>query len=180
MEACEQTAGLSVLEHGKMVNRYYTDIYEHLLEGKELVYDWRLPDWVYQYKEYISANLLDKAITDEYQLYHDCGKPYCLVVEDGKSHFPNHAATSYHTWISAGGNLLAAELMLADMDVHLMKDEQVVSFCKSENAVTLLLTALAEIHANCGMFGGEESVSFKIKYKHLKRRGGAILRTLTG
>ena len=61
-----------------------------------------------------------------------------------------------------------------------MKAEDVIGFCSQQEAPTLLLTGLAEIHANAGMFGGVASVSFKIKWKQLDRRGQAICRRLFG
>jgi hypothetical protein len=36
---------------------------------------------------------------------------------------------------------------------------------------SLLITSLAEIHANAELFGGVDSVSFKSKYKQIDRRG---------
>lgn len=41
----------------------------------------------------------------------------------------------------------------------------------TEQLSALLLTSLAEIHANAEMFGGVESTSFKSKYKQIDRRG---------
>ena len=66
-----------------------------------------------------------------------------------------------------------------DMDIHLLKGDGVPEFAIRPEAATLLLTGLAEVHANAAMFGGIESTSFKMKFKHLKRRGNAISRHLT-
>jgi hypothetical protein len=63
-----------------------------------------------------------------------------------------------------------------DMDIHLLKDVDVLEFSKRPEAMTLLLTGLSEIHSNCAMFGGIESTSFKIKWKHINKRGNAILK----
>jgi hypothetical protein len=53
-----------------------------------------------------------------------------------------------------------------------MKAEDVEDFCKDPKmACTLLLSALAEVHSNANMFGGIDSTSFKIKWKHLDKRG---------
>ena len=181
MENCEQTSGLSVLEHGRAVNEYYTDIYNHIKFGSPLKHQWRMPDWMGKFKGHLEGKLLDKAVTDEYQIYHDCGKPYVVQVdENGKRHFPGHAEASRRVWLETGGNPVAAELMGMDMDVHLLKDEGVKKFCENPYAVTLLLTGFAEIHANCQMFGGPDSTSFKIKWKHLNRRGNSITNTLAG
>jgi hypothetical protein len=65
-----------------------------------------------------------------------------------------------------------------DMDVHLMKAADITEFIKRPEAITLLITALCEIHSNCAMFGGIESTSFKIKWKHIDKRGRAIFKTL--
>jgi hypothetical protein len=179
MKSCEQTTGLSVLQHGYDVNMFYTDIYNHVVFGDDLKLVWKLPDWLDDFKNCLSKTLIDKTLTDEYQIFHDCGKPYVVTVDDeGKRHFPNHSEMSYQVWLNAGGNHVVAELIRKDMDVHLLKDEGVEEFCKSQHATTLLLTGFAEIHANSQMFGGIDSTSFKIKWKHLNRRGKAIVSRL--
>jgi len=61
-----------------------------------------------------------------------------------------------------------------DMDIHLLKDVGVNDFAQKEEAATLLLTGLAEIHSNAEMFGGIESTSFKIKWKQINKRGKKI------
>jgi hypothetical protein len=111
-----------------------------------------------------------------YHLYHDCGKPHCLVFdEEGRRHFPNHAAASYLTWGRHSDNRQIGNLILMDMDIHLLKAEGLAEFAARPEALSLLLTGLAEVHANASMFGGIESTSFKIKYKHLDKRGKQIL-----
>lgn len=60
------------------------------------------------------------------------------------------------------------------MDVHLLKAVDIPEFKARPQAIALLLTGLAEIHANASMFGGLESTSFKIKWKHLDKRGRQI------
>jgi hypothetical protein len=65
-----------------------------------------------------------------------------------------------------------------DMDIHLLKDAGVAEFAKRPQARALLLTGLAEIHANASMFGGFESIGFKSKWKQIDRRGKAILREI--
>ena len=44
--------------------------------------------------------------------------------------------------------------------------------------MSLLLAGLAEIHSNAEMFGGLDSVSFKIKWKQINKRGKAICKLL--
>jgi len=65
------------------------------------------------------------------------------------------------------------------MNIHLLKDVDIQSFCDNEYAATLLLTGLAEIHANADMFGGIESTSFKMKWKQINRRGKKISRIIS-
>lgn len=173
MRACEQTAGMSVLEHGLQVARHFNDLRQHVLFGHPLQYEWKLPDWAYDPQ--LWQQLIPHRHVVRYQVYHDCGKPLCRTTdEQGRVHFPDHATVSANLWRSLGQHELEAELMAHDMDVHLLKDEGVSTFCQSPLAATLLLTGLAEIHANAAMFGGVDSVSFKIKHKHLSRRGKAI------
>ena len=181
MSNCEQTIGMSVLEHGESVNRYYGDLMDHLRNGSDLKYEWKLPEWIYEHKDFILSNLMDDSIVNEYQIYHDCGKPYCRTVDaDGRVHFPSHALMSEHVWLEAGGDPQVGRLIGMDMDIHIMKAVDIPEFVQKPEAITLLITALCEIHSNCSMFGGTESTSFKIKWKHTDKRGKAILKTMTG
>lgn len=180
MSNCEQTKGMSVLEHGESVNRYFDDLYNHITIGTELKYEWKLPNWIQEHKDLIVEKLLDRETIDTYQVYHDCGKPYCCTVDDeGRQHFPDHAAMSENTWLKYGGSEQVARLIGMDMVVHTMKAEDIPDFVLMPEAMTLLITALCEVHSNCAMFGGIESTSFKIKWKHLDKRGRAILKILT-
>lgn len=105
------------------------------------------------------------------------GKPSCRTVgPDGRHHFPDHAAVSARVWRAAGGCEAVARLIEQDMDLHLLKAEDVPAFSDRPHAFALLLTALAEVHANASMFGGMESTGFKIKWKHVDKRGRAILK----
>ena len=56
MESCEQTKGQSVLQHGKMVFKYFQDLYYHLVKGSDLKHEWKLPDWIYD--KYLINNLV--------------------------------------------------------------------------------------------------------------------------
>src|SRR3546814_11232276 len=84
--------------------------------------------------------------------------------------FPDHAAISEAAWLAAGGDPEIGDLIGMDMDVHLLKGDDVESFSKRPQARALLITALSEVHANASMFGGIESTRFKIKWKHLDKR----------
>lgn len=178
MRKTEQMPNLSVLDHGFQVARYFEDLRQHVLFKKPLKYTWRLPDWVYS--PVLWQALPDLKILRQYQIYHDCGKPFCRTVdEEGKSHFPDHANVSADIWLALTGQENEATLMRRDMDVHLLKGNQVKAFCEQPFAAALLLTGLSEVHANASMFGGIESTSFKIKFKQLNRRGKAIVDLLT-
>jgi len=180
MKNTEQMTGLSVFEHGVSVNNKFIELYDYLYNGKELVSDWKLPEWVESNKELIKDKLLLLDIINEYQIYHDCGKPYCMEVDsDGRRHFPDHANKSYEIWTQTGGNKQVGELIRMDMDIHLLKDIGVLEFSAKTESITLLMTGLCEVHANADMFGGIESTSFKIKMKQINKRGKAILKTLT-
>lgn len=168
-----QTQGMNVYQHGKMVHDYFCDLRNHILKEAELKYSWRLPEWALN--KTLWDQLIDFDIIKEYQVYHDSGKPYCLVVdESGRQHFPDHANVSEQVWLRIGGNPVAARCMGLDMLVHTMKADQVPYLSQLPEARTLLLTALCEVHANASMFGGIESVSFKSKYKQIDRRGKAL------
>lgn len=174
MLACEQTAGLDVLAHGRLVHDHYKALVGALEEGRLPEGDWRLPDWVRS--PVLLERRLPAEVVAEYQIFHDCGKPYCLEIDDaGRRHFPGHAAMSEQVWLAVGGDPLAARLMGMDMDAHLLKAEDTAAFAARPEAATLLLTALAEIHANASMFGGTGSDSFKIKAKRLSQRGKQVV-----
>lgn len=177
MKLCEQTTGLSVLAHGESVHHYYLDLRNHVLDGSPLRFDWKIPDWLRA--PALWAARLDEAVLSEYQIYHDNGKPFCLEIDaDGRTHFPNHAQVSSDLWTAVGGSEKAALLMSLDMEVHTMKADDLEAFCKRPEAASLLITAMCEIHSNAAMFGGIDSTSFKMKWKHLDRRGKQIVKAL--
>jgi hypothetical protein len=173
MRETQQMPNLSVLQHGFQVARYFDDLRQHIEHNTPLKYEWKLPEWVFNKALWEQVMPLKKVRT--YQIMHDCGKPFCRTVDDeGKQHFPDHAATSANIWLSLTGEEDVAYLMAHDMDIHLLKGNQVEQFSQQPQAATLLLTGLSELHANASMFGGIESTSFKIKFKQLNRRGKAI------
>ena len=176
MKTCEQTKGMSVLQHGESVRDYLFDLIKHLRTGTPLKYEWKLPDWVLENKDLILSSLPDNDTLELYTKFHDCGKPFCLKIDnEGRRHFPNHAQISYDIFKSVFDNPVASELILHDMDIHLLKADGVELFSKNPYALTLLLTGLAEIHSNANMFGGIESTSFKIKWKCINQRGKQII-----
>lgn len=165
------------MQHGILVNQYFLDLYSHLQFNTRLAYEWKIPAWAYTYKDKILENLLPIGILSTYQIYHDIGKPFCKTydIDTRKPHFHNHAEVSSQTY---PGEDSVKELIASDMLVHTIKDKDLDEFCKREDAISLLLTGLAEIHANAEMFGGLDSKSFKIKYKQIESRGKGIFRRL--
>jgi hypothetical protein len=175
MKACEQTSGISVLRHGELVRDFYDDLIAHLEKGSPLRGEWKLPDWVADPR--VLARQLDRETVREYCRMHDCGKPSVRTVdEEGRQHFPGHAAASECIWLEIGGDPRIGRLIGMDMDIHTIKDADVVEFAGRPEAATLMLVGLSEIHANASMFGGIDSVSFKMKWKQIDKRGRAILK----
>lgn len=177
MTACEQTKGMSVLQHGQLVSEYYRDLISHLRNKTPLKYQWRIPEWVIEKKDLIFDHLYDDSTMARYHVHHDCGKPYCRTVdEEGKQHFPDHANVSYEVWNKLfPDDKTVAILIKSDMDIHCLKSEDLHEFSINPHAVSLILTGLSEIHANASMFGGIESTSFKIKWKQIDKRGRQVI-----
>lgn len=179
MLRCEQTKGQSVFQHGRSVESYVKEFLIYLKGIKSLDREWNLPEWVSDYKNHIVDNVMEDKIF-EYARYHDCGKPYCRIEDDKGVHFPNHASVSREVYLHLGGDNTVANLIGWDMCLHVFNAEEIKKYCDSEwtaqEAVTLLVAALSEIHSNARMFGGIESVSFKIKFKQLVKRGKQILK----
>ena len=175
---CKQYNNQSILEHGISVRNYFIDLFEYL-NGKKLKYHWKIPEWLESNKQFVLNNLLDIKIIELYTIFHDCGKPYCIVEQNNNIHFTNHANISYEIWTSLFPDQnQVASLIKMDMDIHTIKAEQLKEFVKRKECITLLLVGLSEIHSNAEMFGGIDSNSFKIKYKHIDRRGKAIINVL--
>lgn len=180
MKNCQQTVSQSVYEHGISVRDHVFQLLDYLKTGT-IKDGWRLPEWLTQYRTQILNSLCPLDIIEEYTIYHDCGKPYCITIDDaGRRHFPNHADVSAQTWKEAGGHEQAQKLISMDMVIHTMKASDIDEFIKHSEATTLLLTGLAEVHSNSRMFGGIESDSFKIKWKQIDKRGKAICQKLFG
>jgi hypothetical protein len=179
MKSCEQTKGQSIYEHCWSVWEYFQDLHNHLRYGNPLEYTWKLPDWIYTYKEELLEKLLYLDTIEEYLKFHDCSKPFIKTTDiNGKVHFPNHAEKSSEIWLQAGGSKQSAELIRMDMEIHTINADDLCEFCSREECITLLLSGLAEIHSNAEMFGGIGSTSFKIKWKQIDRRGRAICKKL--
>jgi hypothetical protein len=173
MHGTEQFPGMSVLDHGKDVFARYLD----LISDKTQL-QWRMPDWV----EKLKPLQLPLEIMKHYLIYHDCGKPFCRIVDaDGKQHFPNHAQISYETWMQYAEteeDRQIGKLILMDMDAHTLKGDAIDEFIKQPEAPSLLLAALAEIHSNASWLNQLESDQFKIKLKRLDKIGKRLVANL--
>ena len=177
MQECPQTATQSVYDHGLSVRSHFLQLLTYLDDG--WLTGWKAPEWLLKYRKEIREKLLPTDIIMEYTLYHDCGKPYCLTLdENGKRHFPDHAEKSYQTWLSVDGDLQVAKLIRMDMMIHTIKAAEIDNFVRHPECITLLLAGLAEIHSNAKMFGGTESESFKIKWNQINKRGKIICQKL--
>ena len=179
MKECNQNSFQTIYDHGVSVSETLSKLINYIKYNIPLENKWIIPKWLEENKEKIKNKLMDDDILLEYALFHDCGKPFCIEKDiDGKTHFPNHAKISEKIWIENGGNELIGKLISMDMDIHLLKDSGIEEFCKRKESISLLITGLAEIHANSEMFGGYNALSFKIKFKNIERRGNAILKIL--
>jgi len=178
MQACSQSNTQNVLQHGLSVYGWFEELLAYLAEGRSLSRTWRLPEWIHD--PLLLQRLLPMETLRTYQIFHDCGKPYCIEYdEQGKRHFPNHEDWSWHTWLNElGGDRQVATLMQLDMDIHRLKACELEDFAALPEAVSLILTGLCEVHSNADMFGGIESTSFKIKYKQIEKRGRQVLEIL--
>ena len=166
MSSCLQSEHQTILQHGEAVANKFKDLISGRTEG------WRLPNWFIEHSDLLISRLPDLRILETYQIYHDCGKPFCSTIDsEGRRHFPDHARISSAVWRTLGGDQYTAHLIEHDMDMHLLKPADAASYSHLDIAPALLLTALAEIHANAEMFGGIESTSFKIKWKCLSKTG---------
>ena len=173
MKNCPQTKTQSVYDHG-------LSVWEHtkkLIKGD--FENFKLPDWFKDNHREIVNNLHKIDIVKQYNIFHDCGKPYCIEYDsEGKKHFPNHAQISsqiYSNFIS--DNKDVEFLILNDMALHTSTAKEIENMnLDKKTSFTLLITALAEIHSNAGMFGGIDSTSFKIKWKKLNKRGKQLIK----
>ena len=175
MTTTMQTDTQNVLQHGISVWAFTQRIMNRQWEGM------KIPKWLSENKDYILANLHDTETIENYNIYHDCGKPFCLHIDsDGRRHYPNHAEVSYNTYLAYFECKVTATLIRNDMLIHTARTDQInqVNLSKKD-LLTLLITALAEVHSNAEMFGGIESISFKMKYKKIEQRGNQIIKNIT-
>jgi hypothetical protein len=180
MLRCPQTKGQSVLEHGLSVNRYLVDL---LSDCPLSDYEWQIPDYFDDYEKSLLDNLYSRDILDRYTIYHDCGKPYCIVTDASGNHFPDHARISKYIYSSLTDDPTVSNLIGWDMVLHTSTAAELEKYLKiwtPKDAASLFIVALCELHSNAAMFGGVDSTSFKIKYKRLRKRGKQLCKYFFG
>lgn len=178
MLLCEQTRGQTVYQHGQSVLKHFNEIRDFIETNNFSDDNWRIPDWLKIYGSEIMSNVHNHELVSEYLIFHDLGKPFCRIQENGVTRFPNHAEVSKNIWISLGRSEIVGNLIGWDMHIHIKSSDELRQCCEKDwnikDAFTLLLASLAEIHSNSKMFGGINSVNFKIKFKNLEKRGKQI------
>lgn len=184
MRGCEQAPGWSIFHHGIDVACRYKDLHEWFQDHKTRrpMHAWDLPTATIEHLDDLWTYARDPHRTRAYHVYHDCGKPFTLMIdEQGRRRFPNHAEVSARIFRQIfPDDEENAPLVEQDMLCHTLKGEAADKFARSPDAPTLIFTAWAELHSNAErVFGGLESVSFKIKQKKLTRMTNLIWRALT-
>ncbi len=170
MRACEQAPGLDMWAHGEWVHTHYQRLYDALLQGQAPK---ELQAWFTRALGGDHGCLLSPQEARAYHIYHDCGKPLALKVdEDGRRHFPQHADISAAQYaLLFPTDIQTRGLIARDMDFHVARGDAISQAWALPHAPTLYLTAWAEIYANASMFGGEASQSFCIKKSRLVQCG---------
>lgn len=177
MNNCYQTKSQTIFQHGESVHSYYVDLL-NILKNTSTKYEWRKPLWFETHSDILLKSQLPIDIVKKYHIYHDCGKPYCIMIDEvGRQHFPDHANISSNVYKNIFGDDMISTLIKHDMDIHILKSENdFIEFNNNEHKYTLLLTGLAEVHSNANMFGGISSDSFKIKFKKIDKIGKRLLK----
>jgi len=183
MRSYLQSKGLSILDHGLSVRRWYLDLLGHVVSGSPLLLRWRMPEWIGSPVLRRLLTQADDSLIGLYQVYHDCGKPLCREVDaEGRQHFPDHAAVSARRWRECSdgppGSEEIACLIGMDMDVHSLRPGGVAEFASRPQAGVLLATGLSELHSNAEMFGGTCSPGFRSKHKRISILGGRVLEAI--
>lgn len=187
MQWCEQTQGQTIWEHGQSVKDYFFDLVGFITNPSHVCQfdDWRFPEWFLSYGPRIVSVLPPVWELEKYTTWHDVGKPTCRTISDDGLvvQFPNHAKVSTELFRKTYPEQeRVARLIERDMDIHKLSGEGVPEFVAKVGSLSdlaaLLVAGVAEIHSNARLFGGTSSESFKIKWKHLSRRGMAICKVV--
>lgn len=170
MNTCYQFQEQTTLEHGYAVYDAYLRLMKE--QGNE-----PKPEWLKENFNWFASKQLCPEILKYYLIYHDCAKFKTISIDSaGNQHFLDHAQASKQLWEELFGESMVSELIGRDMDMHLLKPSLISSYDRPDLMPTLLVCALAELHANAAMFGGFDSISFKIKFKALSRLGNTFIK----
>lgn len=172
MMECEQGNGVSVYQHGISVAHRYSELWKFVTTGtSDLAWD-RLKPGDLDVLMDLTSRAIKPSKVAQYQIYHDCGKPWCRTVDaDGRVHFPNHAAISAQIWKTLyPDDVVGYDIIRLDMHPHTARGEELEAFMQLDLAPTMILIGIAAVYANADvLFGGTSSDSFKMKLKHLMR-----------
>lgn len=178
----EQRPNQTILQHGESVRDHLFDLISFLKDPHHKPkYIWRIPGWALQNSRKLVEKLPDAFTLEKHTTLHDCGKMYCIQVdEEGKVHYPNHSESSAKLFKELyQDEEKAAWLIQHDMDLHLLTSVNSIENYNIEDInllSALLLTSLSELHSNAELFGGIQSDSFKIKYKRLDKVGNNLIK----
>lgn len=181
MQETLQTEGQSVFDHCMSVSMYIENIMNDTLDVKTIK---NIPNWYYEYKSLIKENSYSKEILMEYASWHDCGKPFCVELDEHKKqHFPNHAKKSKEIYNLVNEHNekteIISELIEHDMLFHSESIDSIMNLNLSKQTIcSLILSSLSAILSNAQMFGGYDSDSFKIKMKSFSKKTIKILSNL--
>jgi hypothetical protein len=133
-----------------------------------------LPSWYNKNIDKINSSITNKEELYNYAEFHDSGKPFCFIKDEKGYHFPNHEKISKEINSKLFNNDNINWLTEHDMFFHTCSANDVDSIKENKLSIPLLISSLAAIHANLDMFGGIDSLSFKIKWKQIDRRGNRL------
>lgn len=173
----------TILQHGLSVHNYYKRIIK-ALDTKDYS-TFKFPQELIDNWPRLKKLLYHNDIMKHYHIFHDCGKPFCQIIdEQGKKHFPNHARISYEKYCEIYRDDQIAELILNDMSFHSGTPEELIQFFKDYQGddrfiFSLWMTSLAEIYSNSAMFAADNQKSFIKKYDKLERIFKLILDNIT-
>jgi hypothetical protein len=160
---------MNMLQHGEAVHAAYLRLIAQLDGGEKFI---ELPPLIQELYGRFKCSLVNTDTIEKYHIWHDCGKPACRVLEAGVQRFPEHAKWSTLQYgLLWPDETLVQRLINMDMEFHTRRGEGLAELWFDSLAPTLYLTAWAEIIANSAMFGGFDSMSFKIKKKALISAG---------
>ncbi len=168
MQKTLQFSHMNILQHGQDVHQWYLNIKKNINLFSEKSQ---------KILTMIQHPNVDIDLIEQYHVFHDIGKPYCLKHIDGKSSFPEHAQCSHQIFSQYCDHPLINDCILFDMLLHQSTCEE-IKIWKNQHqhldyyhdlSSLLSMTTIAELHSNSLMFGGFESSSFKIKEKKIIR-----------